>query len=257
MKFTLNSPTGSYPIDLQFGTDAEFFLFNKETGDMVAASKVIPGTKENPHQLDNGVCHPDGLSLEVGCPPASTPLGMVQNLFAVLTEVREKYLVPNGVEIHPTHRVDIKDFPSAGKTDLEFGCGTEWMAYSLQQKLKGDAVSHLRFSGFHIHLGFTNHEDSHEVRTDMSSLIRALDKRIKAAGLGTCGVRTQQYGGYGAFRVKPYGTEYRAMDCRAVLDPRKLTKLVDILQDMPAIFSEATQSSRQVFDRCTDYTPIV
>lgn len=224
-------------VDMLIGMDAEFFLRNKD-GEYIAASSVIPGEKHAPFKLDNGVCHPDGLSLEVGAPPSDTAEGMIQNLFKVLLEVKEKYLDPAGVTIAYTYKVPVDKVLNAREEDLQFGCGTEFDAsnpYSMIKQVTG-VNKDLRFSGFHIHLGFTKDQESNYFTyLDMSSLVRKLDNLFRYLPTGK--ERTTQYGGFGAFRVKPYGLEYRMMDCTVITDKDKLRELIACLNKLPTIMT--------------------
>lgn len=222
------------PVDMLIGMDAEFFL--KKDGKLIAASAVIPGEKHSPFKLDNGVCHPDGFSLEVGAPPSDTPEGMIQNLFKVLAEVKDKYLDPAGVTIAYTEEVNVSEMTQYRPEDLQFGCGIEFNAYcSGMIKPRGRSQSNLRFSGFHIHLGFTKDQDVNFFTfTDMSVLVKKLDGLFKP--LPTSEKRESQYGGFGAFRVKPYGIEYRMMDCTVITDKNKLALLLEKLNELPKVF---------------------
>lgn len=230
-------------FELLIGMDAEFFLLNSDMK-YVAAATVIPGLKAKPHILDNGVCHPDGLSLEVGAPPAKTPEGMITNLFAVLDEVKTKYLDPNGITIAPTHEVVAKEVQGTRDEDLVFGCGIEYDAYRTDgmDKVVSTAASGYRFSGFHIHLGWTQGlEPTYFNYLDLRRLVRVLDRHCDRAGLNTTSRRATQYGGRGAFRIKPYGIEYRMMDCTVITNPQKLQALLEVLNNLPRIFEEACQ----------------
>lgn len=230
-------------FNLMFGTDCEFFL--EKDGKIVPASKYIPGEKHNPYPLENGVCHPDGLSLEVGCPPADTPEGMFANLFKVLAEVKEKFLDPNGLKISPLYKVAVDDVDGATDKDLEFGCGAELMAWNVSlhhlnfKRPVGD-TSQYRYSGFHIHLGYTTgNKESVETAYDNSRLVRVLDSALYAAGFTPPMDRSAQYGGFGAFRVKPYGLEYRALSCDVLNSKESISKLIRLLNKAPILFRAA------------------
>lgn len=222
-------------FNLLFGTDAEFFL-EDSNDNVIPASTCIPGTKESPFKLDNGVCHPDGLSLEVGCPPADTAEGMLANLFAVIDEVKTKYLDPNGITISDKMEVKVADVLGATKKDLEFGCGSEYERGSSTMFKNGARSGEYRYSGFHIHLGYTEgQEDSYWSYCDASKLVHLLDQETIKAGLGTTDRRAKQYGGIGAFRVKPYGLEYRCMDCSVITKQAKFNRLLQMLTDLPSM----------------------
>lgn len=235
MKVRLKNGT---ELDLMFGTDAEFFLQDSE-GKIVPASRFIPGTKAKPHRLINGVCHPDGLSLEVGCPPSETPEGMLENLFKVLQEVTDLYLTPNGLTISERMEVDVSQVEGATPDDLEFGCGSEYNIRSETMYKQRDLVSSSaqRYSGFHIHLGYTSgQEDGYFSFRDSYLLVSRLDYLVDRFSLDTTSSRARQYGGRGSFRVKPYGIEYRCMDCSVLTESAKFNRLVRFLQEIPAMF---------------------
>ncbi len=226
-------------INLLIGMDAEFFVKNKD-GQFIAAARVIPGLKEAPHKLENGVCHPDGLSLEVGAPPADTPEGMIENLFKVLQEVQDKYLTPHGCYLAYSYKVQYPSVQGVQHEDLAFGCGIEYSALHTQDMVRPRTINTTdmaRYSGFHIHLGYTEgQEDNYFTYLDTTRLVRELDKIFMKAGLDTGRDRSQQYGGEGAFRTKPYGCEYRMMDCTVITDKDKLTRLLECLNKLPEIF---------------------
>lgn len=223
-------------LDLMFGTDAEFFLIDAD-GNVIPASQVVPGTKSEPFKLDNGVCHPDGLSLEVGCPPADTPEGMLTNLFAVLEEVTEKYLKPAGVTIAPFMEARLSQVKGATPADLEFGCGSEYdvNSHEIYKQSDRSLTQRTRYSGFHVHLGYTSDQpDSYYTYQDAGRLIRILDILVKSYDLNTTCDRARQYGGLGAFRIKPYGIEYRCMDCSVITKPEKFQRLLRMLKRIPS-----------------------
>jgi hypothetical protein len=170
-------------------------------------------------------------------------MGMIKNLFAVLGEVQELYLNPNRCTIAYTEAVPVNAVDGVQPEDLVFGCGSEFDAYnSTMYKASAPPNQENRYSGFHIHLGFTKDQESNVFTyRDMSRLVKALDVVFEAAALNTTAQRAVQYGGRGAFRVKPYGIEYRMMDCTVVTDKAKLTKLLGCLEKLPEIFKLAHQ----------------
>jgi hypothetical protein len=243
MKINLNGED----VELLIGMDAEFFL-KQADGQYIAAARVVPGLKTDPHVLEHGVCHPDGLSLEVGAPPSKTPIGMVKNLYKVLQEVRDKFLAPAGCTIAYTEEIRVDLVQGAQPEDLVFGCGTEFNANTPNSphRTTTDTKQAQRYSGFHIHLGFTKNQASNNFTyLDMRRLVLCLDKVFEAAKLNTTERRARQYGGYGAFRVKPYGIEYRMMDCTVITNPEKLNRLLKCLEKLPEIFQIAHQYNGQ------------
>lgn len=230
-------------VDVTFGTDLEFFVISNETGKIVPASKVIPGTKGRPHQLEHGVCHPDGLSVEVACPPSDTPEGMFENIDKVIQEVKEKFLDPANVSISDSVKARLEDVDGATASDLDYGCGTEYNAYSGSRGAPSAGAPH-RFSGFHIHLGFTEHDPSlPQVHKDMECLVKTIDSIFRSKGVYPNEHRTSQYGGFGAYRPKPYGVEYRALGADNFF--RDKESIIACLNKVESIFSKATSVARE------------
>ena len=232
MKVKLKSGT---ELDVLFGTDAEFFLTDG-LGRIIPASQVVPGLKSKPFKLEHGVCHPDGLSLEVGCPPADTPQGMLANLFKVLDEVKVKYLDPANLTIADTMVACVEDAVAPTKDDLMFGCGSEYdrRSYNMYKESHLNTDDPYRYSGFHIHIGYTNDQpDNWFTYSDASRLVKVLDSLVQKHSLNTTADRATQYGGIGAFRIKPYGIEYRCMDCSVITNPSKFERLVQMLDEIP------------------------
>lgn len=228
-------------LDVLFGTDAEFFLQNSR-GQIIPASQVIPGLKHDPFKLENGVCHPDGLSLEVGCPPSDTPQGMLANLFKVIDEVKVKFLDPAGVTIANCFEVFVSDAVNPSKDDLAFGCGSEYQLGSSHMYKQSDlsSTSQKRYSGFHIHIGYTKDQpDNYFSYVDAGRLVGLLDTLVGKHNINTSDARAMQYGGIGAFRVKPYGIEYRCMDCSVITNASKFNRLCMMLEEIPTYMEKA------------------
>lgn len=213
--------------DMLFGSDLELFVRDTRTDKIIPAGCLIPGTKSSPFKLENGVCHPDGLAVEVACPPSDSFRGLVQNLEKVLAEVKEKFF-PESYYVWDDRCVvkaaDVLDVDIHKQNNPEWfisGCAPELSA--LNQLTVYKAGRHYRSdigtsrkgrskdvycAGFHLHLGFTKWENTPATRIDAACLVERVAGTVVQRGLINS-VRSQFYGGRGVFRMKPYGVEDR------------------------------------------------
>lgn len=212
---------------LLFGSDLEVFVQDTRTGKVVPAPLLVPGSKQNPVELTKGTVHPDGIAVEVGCPPADTYLGLKANLEAILDEVKEKFFPEEHYQYlkdtHEIHRRDVQDFNKHREENPDWfisGCAPEY----LRGEYQGDAQIKEKqrctdwfFTGLHIHYGFTSWEESPIVRLDGQAFQTKVwnDRSVYQETRARTGIggsrRSRHYGGEGAFRIKPYGVEDRSL----------------------------------------------
>lgn len=212
--------------DMLFGSDLELFVRDTRTNKIIPAGCLIPGTKSSPHKLTNGVCHPDGLAVEVACPPASTFKQLKANLDAVLKEVKDKFF-PEEWYVFDDRCVvkaqDVQDIEKHKRDNPEWfisGCAPELDAsdiptaydratydcyyYDILPKVKLRSKD-VYCAGFHLHLGFTEWENTAVNRLDAGFLVRKIGKNHNLINTE----RNKYYGGADVFRMKPYGLEDR------------------------------------------------
>lgn len=189
------------------GCDPEIFLVD-ETGSFVSSIDRVGGSKEFPRPIDNEGCavQEDNVAVEYNIPPVNTVEDFIHYNRKVLGYLAE-HASQQGLKLHI---VPSAHFPKAELKDPRarvFGCDPDYNAWKGgEQNPRPNAKDKtLRSAGGHIHLGIKD--------LDHILLIKAMDL--------FCGVgmlqydkdteRRELYGKPGAFRIKPYGVEYRTL----------------------------------------------
>lgn len=257
----LECKTLSIKGDMLFGSDLELFVRDTRTNKIIPAGCLIPGTKSSPHKLTNGVCHPDGLAVEVACPPASTFKQLKANLDAVLKEVKDKFF-PEEWYVFDDRCVvqaqDVQDIEKHKRDNPEWfisGCAPEldasslpqahdratydWYYYDILPKVKLRSKD-VYCAGFHLHLGFTEWENTAVNRLDAGFLVRKIRKNHDLINTE----RNKYYGGANVFRMKPYGLEDRTYGADVFM--KHIDKLEQVAYEYKKHIMEAlnAQSSR-------------
>lgn len=79
--------------NILIGTDPECFLFNKKTNKVKSAVKLIPGTKEHPHiieELGPGFAiQTDNILAEFNVPPVDNYKDFIKNINAMKQFIRD------------------------------------------------------------------------------------------------------------------------------------------------------------------------
>lgn len=245
---------------VSFGTDFEVFIRQVGTDQFIPARMVTSGTKTAYEAIKGGSIHADGLAVELGIDPAYTAQGFVTNVQRVLDELRSR-CDANGWYISQESVIEFspQEWASFSADETEVGCNPDFNIYHTPdgQRFKDynkdrvtsayqlapnpspvDKLGTKRTVGGHLHIGWTTGKDV--VRDNFHNLlckgvIRKLDSvfctKHKNTPLGLdaigCQDRPAYYGGFGCYRPKPYGVEYRAPDSRWLLDPTLCRAVMD------------------------------
>lgn len=205
--------------NITLGSDPEIFLTEKATGKPWGARDCSTGTKEKPEPLPLGALQVDGMALEFNITPAATVDEWVKNHDAVMSTLEQR-AEREGLQICDASFLDFKDYiieAKATEEELEFGCDPDLNARTgkeNQMPANDDGDITFRTTGGHIHVGFSNWSDTcGDALETARSLVKVLDATIGLYSvLADDGVaRKQLYGNAGAFRLKPYGFEYRTL----------------------------------------------
>lgn len=91
------------------GSDPEFFLTSKETGEFVSAEGIIGGTKDQPLQItaEGHMVQVDNVMLEINLPPANNALKFYRDLNIIFDYVKEKHKDLN-IVITPSAEIPAK-----------------------------------------------------------------------------------------------------------------------------------------------------
>lgn len=203
---------------ISLGSDPEIFLTDP-SGKPWGARDCSTGTKEKPETLPDGALQVDGMALEFNINPAKTISEWVDN-HAKVMDVLEQRAANEGLKICDASFLDFKDYikeAKATEAELEFGCDPDLNAGTgLENKMPDNEDGSITFrtTGGHIHVGFSNWADAcGDALQTARSLVKALDATIGLYSvIHDDGLeRKKLYGNAGAFRVKPYGFEYRTL----------------------------------------------
>lgn len=213
-------------LKLKIGCDPEIALRNIETGEFVSSEGIVPGDKLNPHKVRKGTVQTDGFAAEIGILPASDPSEFVDNVMTVLDELRS---FTKGYELVFTDHVIFSEevFSRQSESGRELGCDPDFSAYTrLANPMPVPNPKTLRTFAGHIHLGWCDDSDVTDPGhfADCVAVSKQMDWSL---GVPTFlwnpkSLRRQLYGKAGAFRVKPYGSEYRTPDNKWLSSEEKM-----------------------------------
>lgn len=202
-------------MNITIGADPEFFL--KEKLRPVSAHDYLPifGGKHNPLQVPNGAIQVDGTAVEFNITPAENEHEFVSHVDQVLLTLRDKIDSKYDFHFFPTQTYSEDYFATIPFEAKELGCDPDFDAYTLQPNPKPNVESTMRTGSGHIHVGWTSGLDvnSQAVMLDCAVLVKQLDAVLYPASRvwDKDTKRSEMYGKPGAFRVKPYGVEYRVL----------------------------------------------
>lgn len=209
-------------MKITVGADPEVFV-TERGGRLVPAVGMVPGTKEIPHKVQDGMVQVDGLALEYGVDPASSleefqsRIEQVRNTMQAM--IPDEYVLSQRSVAHFTR----KQLMGVPKENLELGCEPDWNAYTEDQNPRPVPPKDMRTAGGHVHIGWTEAADPHSFAhfKSCARLCKELDYRLGLPSLflDRNDERRKLYGQAGAFRPKPYGMEYRVLSNFWIFNP--------------------------------------
>jgi len=210
-------------MKITVGCDPELFV--KQDNKFRCAWGLIPGTKEEPHRVNNGAVQVDGFALEYNIDPVDNADDFVNYNLEVLDQM--KAMVP-GYEfaIVPSARFNGNHFRAQPDEAKVLGCTPDYNAYTMEENPIPDNNTTLRTAGGHIHIGFCEgadpQDDEHILRC--ATLVKQLDVYLGLPSVlfDTDKDRRAMYGKAGAFRAKPYGVEYRSLSNAWVVNEQRM-----------------------------------
>lgn len=189
----------------KFGADIEFFLRNKETGEIISAEGLVKGTKDEPYRFDPKnpyyATSLDNVMAEGNIPPVKSPYQLYKSVQKLMDYIQST--MPENVEILsiPSAQLAPKWLQTA-HAQLA-GCDVSFNAYTREPITATINPDGYRGASFHIHVGYE--EPSLEVNYMLG---RAMDLFLgvpavllepkndrKLAGYGFAGnIRHQRHG---------------------------------------------------------------
>lgn len=207
-------------MNFTIGADPEFFIAKK--GKVFPAYDVVPGTKDKPHNIENGAMQVDGLALEVNINPVSLAYSSAQfntRLVSVIKQTKieaEKKIGTCSIMKDSVAFFDEKTLECLPDSAKELGCDPDYSAYTCEHNPRPDGDVLFRVTGGHVHVGWNNSNDNPvedpayiELCADF---VKVLDffLGVPLKILDRDDRRREMYGKAGAFRPKGYGVEYRS-----------------------------------------------
>lgn len=199
-------------MKVTLGCDPELFLQDVD-GALRSSIGRVGGSKYQPRPLeelgDGFIVSEDNVAVEFGVPPASSMDEWNNNINATIAYIEDKMQQYHG--LHFT-KLSAAIFPA---TELEhpgalvFGCEPDFNAWTGNVNPRPSAVNQaLRSAGGHIHFGVDLDEKAKIQLVKMADLYLGVPSVV----LDVDGAqRRELYGKRGAYRIKPYGVEYRTL----------------------------------------------
>lgn len=210
----------------KFGCDPELFIFD-EDDQLVCATGVIPGSKEDPHPVPFGAVQPDGFAAEFNIEPAESFEEFDHNIEQVLGSLRSMIKPSWTLRAQASVHVPPNVFDMAPDKAKELGCSPDVDAWTGQINPPPHAPDdpYLRTGSGHLHIGWTEDQPMSNIDhiNNCRDLVKQLDWYLGGWSVveDPDAVRRKLYGKAGACRYKDYGVEYRVLSNFWVLD-RKL-----------------------------------
>jgi hypothetical protein len=205
-------------MHVTIGADPELFM--QSGNKLISAIDKWGGTKEFPIPLgigDGFAVLEDNVMVEFNIPPADSDKQFVENIQLSLSTI-EKRIKDMGYEMSVLASGNFDKDQLDHWAAFVFGCDPDYNAYSGVKNAKPsiDAFPNFRSCGGHVHVGCG------ELTFDQACAAVAfcdLHLGIPSMLLDTDVERKKLYGKAGAFRVKPYGFEYRTLSNFWIFSP--------------------------------------
>lgn len=202
--------------DFLFGADPEVFIVDAN-GKGVSPDGIIPGTKEEPFKVKYGAVQRDGMAAEFNIDPAGTFTEFNRNINSVMKSLAGFLPEGHSLSVVPVMEFTPEVFGRASEEAKELGCIPDFNAWTGEVNPPPDISDNpfLRCAGGHIHIGWGEGfelTDEDHFRNCVDA-VKQLDWFLGAwsVKIDDDPRRRKLYGKGGAFRVKPYGVEYRTL----------------------------------------------
>jgi len=234
---------------ITLGSDPEIFLTKQDGTPWGALTTGCTGTKEAPAPTDYGALQVDGLALEYNTNPVDNVEDWVDLHKAALEHISD---VAGGADliIDSSSRLDFTtyiDGNGATEDELMFGCDPDFNADTMAENTMPDNDGSIKFrtTGGHVHIGLENWGELCGGDEKITHMMASKIVFICDAILGLRSVltddgvaRKELYGKAGAYRVKPYGIEYRTLSNFWVFDEVEMRFIFDALNNIFASEAE-------------------
>jgi hypothetical protein len=208
-------------MNILIGADPELFV-KDAAGNLISAWNMIPGTKKNPHKVEKGAVQVDGMALEFNIDPAINEEMFIENINHVMKQM--KGMIPHEFFISPVAYFGMEYLQAQPEEALELGCDPDFNGWTMEPNPRPDGDRPFRTASGHVHVGWDDMRDVHNPRYffEAGAVARQLDFYLGLPSLLVDADKTRRelYGKAGAFRVKPYGMEYRVLSNFWLTNPK-------------------------------------
>lgn len=192
----------------QIGSDPEIFA-QAADGKIISVIDMIPGTKENPHPIDElgHMIQVDNIAFEYNIPPCNT-----EEEFAYSIDFVKEYLrdiaKENGLDLSELASAEIDPDQLLDPRAKRFGCDPDLNVYTSSFNTPPDSNTTLRCVGGHVAMSWENPS----VET-AENIVKLFDIFLTAPAViyDKDTRRRELYGKPGSFRIKEWGVECRAL----------------------------------------------
>ncbi len=224
---------------ISLGSDPEVLLTKTDGTPWGAITTGVTGTKEEPQKVPRGAIQVDGMALEFNIDPAEDLDSWVKNTQSVLNshiahKAKAADLVISKKSILDYYKYMESESPSESET--LFGCDPDFCADTMKENTMpdNDGSITVRTAGGHVHIGMENWgslcmEDEKIAHSMAQRIIYIMDLVLGCwSVLEDDGVeRKIMYGKAGAYRIKPYGVEYRTLSNFWIFNVSYLTQVYE------------------------------
>lgn len=201
---------------ITIGADPEMFLYDRITDKFKSAIGIIPGHKEtpfHPEDLSQGfMLQTDNVLIEFNIPPVKfedehTFIAHLLNMRKYIDDYLQKQNTAFVTKCQAS--ANLSEDELTDPQAREFGCDPDYNCYTSRPNRR--PVMHdptLRSAGFHWHVGFDT--------ADVASCVKLIQYMDTYMGIPSILLdhdtkRRSLYGKAGAFRLQPYGVEWRVL----------------------------------------------
>jgi hypothetical protein len=222
------------------GADPELFIINSKTNKVVSSIGIIPGVKDNPYvgeDMPQGFgLETDNILAEFNIPPCHNITEWVNHI-----EYMKEYIRHFVQNINPDYDIKCSAYEEVDEDQLQskeariLGCDQDYNVYTMKPNPKPNAKQNGRSAGFHVHLGYPNHN----IETSLL-LIKYFDAFLGLTSLlyDKDARRRNLYGKAGAFRLQPWGFEYRSLSSAMMADKKRIEFVFKQLQSALYAFNK-------------------
>lgn len=240
---------------LTIGGDPELFLKDKKNVFWSVEDRfgpLIPGTKKNPFKVNGGCVQVDGVAAEFNIDPSKKFDEFFNNIKLTITDLNKMIRAKRpelGVSATPTAKFSLQYWDFLPTKSKELGCDPDYDAYTGKANPRPyrKITDAFATAGGHVALGYVDKQDiDYEgAHLDAQMVVKALDITLFFASQDwdKDEERRKLYGKPGAYRVKPFGVEYRTLSNAWVKKP-------ETIRD---VFLISMGTLRRVLDGNMDY----